>query len=245
MWWCSAGTWSHNDPPEGFDYYVFKTVTMKPRINPCPLVLENLPGQSYLNRIGVRNPGIEAFLENKPTVPGRGVVSILGFDLNEWVKLAELVEETGAGALELNVSCPNTEGVPLCHDSKALSDVVWYVREKFTGFLGVKLSPDTPLISRLMVTTGVVDYLSVSNTLATSFGGLSGTILRPFALKAIKEIRHDTDMLIVGGGGIVDSRPGHIWQADAYMFIDAGASELSIGTGNILRGAIPEAASVS
>ncbi len=234
-WWCSAGTWSHNDPPPGFDFYVLKTATVEPRPNPCELVLRELPDGGYLNRIGVRNPGFAAVLADLPDVPGGRVVSVLGFSADEWTVLAAMAEDARTPTLELNLSCPNTEAEPVGVDAKATGRAVSRARNQFAGKLGAKLPPIASIdVARACEDAGA-DYLCLSNTLATPLGGMSGRPLRALAIDCIARVSVAVRLPIVGGGGIL-----HAVEGDQY--IDAGATDLFIGTGNILLGYRPEAA---
>jgi dihydroorotate dehydrogenase (NAD+) catalytic subunit len=61
--------------------------------------------------------------------------------------------------------------------------------------------------------------------LGNGSGGLSGAAIRPIAVLAVYEVARAVHIPIVGQGGIETAR-------DALEFILAGASALSIGTGN-------------
>ena len=64
--------------------------------------------------------------------------------------------------------------------------------------------------------------------LANIFGGLSGPAIKPVALRMIYQVRREMDIPILGGGGIKNAR-------DALEFIMAGASAVSVGTGNFVN----------
>jgi dihydroorotate dehydrogenase len=233
FWWCAAGTWSHAYPPAGFDYYVVKTATIAERINPCPLVLRALPDDGYLNRIGVRNPGINAVLADLCDVPGERVVSVLGFMPEHWGWLATAAE--AQPVLELNLSCPNTEAEPVGTDPEATSRAVSIARSRFHGRLGAKLPPTASAdVGRACEEAGA-DYLTLCNTLGTPLGGLSGRPLRALSLDCIDRVANATTLHIVGGGGILSRK-------DAQQYLDAGAMDLFMGTANLLAGHVPEAA---
>ena len=61
--------------------------------------------------------------------------------------------------------------------------------------------------------------------LGNTTGGLSGAAIRPIAVLAVYEVARAVRIPIVGQGGIETAR-------DALEFILAGASAVSIGTGN-------------
>jgi len=181
-WWCSAGTWSHADPPPGFDVYVLKTATLEPRINPCPLVLRELPDGGYLNRIGVRNPGLSAVLDDLPDLPGERVVSVLGFTRDEWWVLGTMAESAAVPVLE--------------------------ARKSYSGRLGAKLPPTASVDVALACVEEGANYLCLSNTLGTPMGGMSGRPLRAMALECIARIAPHVSIPIVGGGGILHRANG-------------------------------------
>lgn len=235
-WWCAAGTWSHSDPPPGFDVYVSKTATLLPRPDPCSVVLRALPDGGYLNRVGVRNLGLAAVLADLPSVPGELVVSILGFEAAEWQVLTEMADKAAVDGLELNLSCPNTEVEPVGADPVATAKAVRGAREVYKGCLGAKLPPTVSAdVVRACEAEGA-DYLCLVNALNTPLGGLSGRPLRALALDCIARVAGIMSIPIVGGGGLLT-------RDDAQLYLDAGATDVFMGTGNLLNGASPEAAS--
>lgn len=230
-WWCAAGTWSHADPPPGFDRYVLKTATLEPRIV-WPIVIRALPDYGYLNRIGVCNPGLAAVLDDLPNVPGGLVVSILGFDQFEWADLAALADRAEVPTLELNLSCPNTEVAP---NMRATQRAVRQARQSYHGELGAKLGPTVGVgVAKACEAEGA-DYLCLCNTLDTPLGALSGRPLRALALDCIARIAPHVAIPIVGGGGILRNE-------DAYAYLGAGATDVFRGTANLFAGHTPEAA---
>jgi dihydroorotate dehydrogenase (NAD+) catalytic subunit len=227
-WWCAAGTWQHDAPPAGFDVYVAKTATLHPRLSPGPLVRRALPDDGYLNRVGIRNPGLAALLADLPVVRGALIVSILGFEPGEWGTLAGLVEEGAvADGLELNLSCPNTEAEPVSVDLAVAAEAVREARRAYNWRLGAKLSPTVSTdVARACEAEGA-DYLCLTNSLGIAFGGLSGRPLRALALDCIARCAAVVSIPIVGGGGIMT-------REDAGLYVDAGATDVFMGSANIV-----------
>lgn len=64
--------------------------------------------------------------------------------------------------------------------------------------------------------------------LANNTGGLSGPAIRPVAVRMVYQISKAINIPIMGLGGIVSSD-------DAIEFLLAGASTISIGTGNFIK----------
>ena len=68
--------------------------------------------------------------------------------------------------------------------------------------------------------------------LANTFGGLSGPAIRPVAVRMVWQVSQAVDLPIIGMGGITT------WQ-DAVEFLLAGATAVSIGTGNFVNPQAP------
>ena len=147
----------------------------------------------------------------------------------------------GVAAIELNISCPNTErgGVEFGVDPDATARVTEAVRSATKLPVIVKLSPnvtDITLIARAAESAGA-DILSLVNTffgmaidvermrpaLSSGSGGLSGPAIRPMAVHLVSRVARAVKVPLIGIGGI---RCG----ADALEFIMAGATAVQVGT---------------
>jgi dihydroorotate dehydrogenase (NAD+) catalytic subunit len=65
-----------------------------------------------LNSIGIENPGLQGYLEQKVPIlrelPCAAIVSVEGEDVGEFCELVRGVDGSGAAhAIEVNISCPN------------------------------------------------------------------------------------------------------------------------------------------
>ena len=124
----ASGTFGHAKEFEGFfdlkklGGIVTKTITLKPRLgNPPPRVVETPAGM--LNAIGLQNPGVEKFIDEKmPYFRKLGIpilVSVMGYSVGEFVQVVEKLDKAGGmDGFELNLSCPN---VPYASKSENLS----------------------------------------------------------------------------------------------------------------------------
>ena len=171
---------------------------------PTPRMAETPSGM--LNSIGLRGPGIDAFLQNDLAwLAGnnaRAVVSVAGSSVDDYAKLAARLRGHPVDLIEANISCPNVEdrGQVFACDPDAAAAVVSAVRRAAPTHVPVfaKLSPDVTdivAIARACVDAGA-DGLSLINTtlgividtqtmrpaLAGITGGLSGPAIRPLAL---------------------------------------------------------------
>jgi dihydroorotate dehydrogenase (NAD+) catalytic subunit len=170
--------------------------------------------------------------------------SVAGFSVDDYAYVTErLAKRDEIDAIELNISCPNvgTEGETFACDPGLAERATRAARSVTGKTLIVKLSPnvtDIAAIARVVEVAGA-DALAVINTvrgmsidvdrceprLGNASGGLSGAAIRPIAVLAVWEVARAVRIPIVGQGGIETAR-------DALEFILAGASAVSIGTGN-------------
>jgi dihydroorotate dehydrogenase (NAD+) catalytic subunit len=233
---------------------VLKSVTRLPRLgNPTPRLSATPSGM--LNAIGLQNPGIESYLANDVAKfaarPCAVVGSVAGFSVDDYGYVTErLAARDEIDAIELNISCPNVgaEGETFACDPHLARAATRAARAATDKTLIVKLSPnvtDIAAIAREVEDAGA-DALAVVNTvrgmaidvdrlrprLGNATGGLSGAAIRPIAVLAVYEVARAVRIPIVGQGGIETAR-------DALEFILAGASAVSIGTGNFTNPRAP------
>jgi dihydroorotate dehydrogenase (NAD+) catalytic subunit len=226
---------------------VLKSVTRFPRLgNATPRLVPTPSGM--LNAIGLQNPGIDSYLEHDVAGfaerPCAVIGSVAGFSVDDYAYVTErLAKRDEIDAIELNISCPNvgTEGETFGCDPRLAERATRAARNVTDKTLIVKLTPnvtDIAAIARVVEAAGA-DALAVINTvrgmsidvdrceprLGNGSGGLSGAAIRPIAVLAVWEVAQAVRIPIVGQGGIETAR-------DALEFILAGASAVSIGTGN-------------
>ncbi len=224
---------------------VTKSVGLEPRVGyPNPTVVQAEAG--LINAMGLPNPGINVYAQeikfSKTILRVPLIVSVFGYSAEEYASVAKIAVDSGADAVELNVSCPHVKqtGAEIGQNPKLLSDVVQMVKASISKPLIVKLSPnvaDITVLAYAAIEAGA-DALTVVNTLKamaietetmrpilSNFkGGLSGPAIKPVALRCVYDI-HEAygDVPIIGCGGISDWR-------DVVEFFLAGASAVQIGT---------------
>ncbi len=226
---------------------VLKSVTRHPRLgNDAPRLVPVASG--LLNAIGLQNPGIESYLAHDVAKfadrPCAIVGSVAGFAIDDFAYVTErLAARPEIDAIELNISCPNVahEGETFACDPQLAECATRAARAVTAKPLIVKLSPnvtDIAAIARVVEAAGA-DALAVVNTvrgmsididrvapkLGNVTGGLSGAAIRPIAVLAVWEVAQAVRIPILGQGGIETAR-------DALEFLLAGATAVSIGTGN-------------
>lgn len=228
--WNAAGTWDIIERPQfPYDIYVHKTITLSSQ----PGIWEYESwGTGIVNKVGLANPGLDMFLNSRlPVIQGLAdefVVSIYGGpSVYYWEKLAEGLVDVD---VELNLSCPNLGKDFYGTEQVWAAEVVRAVRaRKPDSRIGAKLAPHHPLgLAKAVVEAGA-DYLTLTNSLQTPRGGLSGPPIRSLSLDLIRKVRRALpDVHIVGCGGIMF--PGQVEE-----FLRAGADDVAIGTGHLLN----------
>ncbi len=229
---------------------IVKGVSLKPILgNPPPRIWETPSGM--LNAIGLENPGVDVFLNEKLPYLRKFdtavIVNIFGYCLEDYVAVAGRLDGVrGVSGLEVNISCPNVKagGIVFGTNVKAAFDLLSAVRKATNLPLIAKLSPnvtDITEFARAAEDAGC-DGLSLINTLlgmaidvrsrrprlANCTGGLSGPAIRPVAVRMVWQAARTVKLPIIGMGGILTAE-------DALEFILAGASAVAVGTGNFVN----------
>ena len=229
---------------------VTKGLSPRPRKgNPPERIVETPAGM--LNAIGLQNVGVDAFLTEKlPKLREHDtivVANVFGETEAEYVEVCEKLDRAaGVAAIELNVSCPNTEagGMVFGNDAASLARITRACRRATRLPLWVKLSPNVTDIRETAKAAEAegADAVSLVNTfvgmvidvdkrrpvLANVSGGLSGPAIRPLAVWMTWQVRRAVAIPIVGMGGIMTVR-------DTMEFILAGATAVQIGTANFVN----------
>ncbi len=228
-----------------------KCITLKPRRGNDGVRITETPA-GMLNAIGLENPGVDAFL-NKilPRIKDKMnvIVNISGSSVEDYAKLAKLLDVDGVKAIELNISCPNVKdgGIIFGTDETQAARVTHAAKNATRKPVIVKLSPNVTDITKiaLAVESAGADCLSMINTLmgmeinihtwrptiGNITGGLSGGAVKPVALRMVWQTAQVVKIPIIGMGGIRNA-------ADAAEFFLAGASAVAVGTANFAEPAV-------
>lgn len=229
---------------------VTKSVGLKPRVGYAnPTVVQVDCG--LINAMGLPNPGIDEFVKEirqaKKVLNVPLIVSVYGFSEEEYAFVSKKAADAGADALELNVSCPHVKetGSEIGQRSEILSKVIKKVKAAVDKPVFVKLSPNVASIADIAEAAAKVgaDALTAINTvkamaidpettmpiLGNKLGGLSGSAIKPIAVRCVYDIYERVKVPIIGCGGIASWR-------DAVEFFLAGASAVQIGTAIAIEG---------
>jgi dihydroorotate dehydrogenase (NAD+) catalytic subunit len=222
---------------------VTKTMGLKSRTGYLnPSVVQTDCG--LLNALGLPNPGIDHFkeeMEELKDIQAPIILSIFGSSPEEFAKVAECAAKIGADALELNVSCPHIKkaGAVIGSDPILLTKIVGTVKNKVNLPLITKLTPNVTNIGAIAkaVEEAGANAITAINTvkamaieietgrpiLANKVGGLSGSAIKPIAVRCVYDIYRSVNIPIIGCGGVSN------WET-AIEFMLAGASAVQIGT---------------
>lgn len=221
-----------------------KTTTLKPREgNPLPNVYELDFG--LVNSMGLPNPGAEEMAEEIIKAKREAKIpifaSIAGEDIDEFLKVALIMEEAGADAVELNLSCPHSRklGLEMGSDPIFVKTLTKELKGSISIPIFAKISAHFPSIPEYLekfiehvdgvtaintLRAMVIDIDEMAPILGGKYGGLSGPAIRPVALRVVNEIRKAfPEVSIIGVGGVED------WRS-ALEMIMAGADAVGIGT---------------
>ncbi len=230
---------------------ITKTITVKPRAgNPMPRICETAGGM--LNAIGLKNKGLDDFIEKKIPYYAKMavplIVNIAGESEGDFAQLSKALQKHSAvvKAIELNLSCPNVEkgGASFMKKRRMMKLAVRAARGETDRLLIAKLSPELGDVLEIAgdVIDAGADALSLINTLkgmaidiekkcsrlANITGGLSGPAIKPVALRYVYEVKKNYSVPVIAAGGIMTAR-------DALEFIIAGADMLAVGTANFVN----------
>jgi len=220
---------------------ITKSIGPQPREGyPNPTIVETDCG--LLNAVGLANPGVEEFMPEIPIAKKGGapvIASIFGSSEQEFAYVASRMEQAGADALELNVSCPHAKISAIGQSADLTGAVVRAVKGAVGIPIFVKLTPnvaDLVSISQAAERAGA-DGLTCINTvramtidldthkpiLGNKIGGLSGQAIKPIAVRCVYEVYEAVSTPVIGSGGVWNWR-------DAVEFFLAGASAVQVGT---------------
>jgi dihydroorotate dehydrogenase (NAD+) catalytic subunit len=157
------------------------------------------------------------------------------------------MEQYGAAAVELNMSCPHAKryGSEVGCDPILLQRITSSVKKEIDIPVFVKISPNVTNIIEIAQAAekGNADAIVAINTvkamkidletkipiLANKIGGYSGKAIKPIGIRCVYEIASHIDIPVIGVGGVTSGE-------DAIEYFLAGASAVQIGSAVYYRG---------
>lgn len=184
--------------------------------------------------------------EGRKEGDGLIIANITAGTPSELAYLARKFEKAGVDALELGLACPMGEGteivaanpdkayaftkavveavdipvmVKLTHTMNTLPEVIASLEK--AGASGITAINTMRCILSVDIETG--------NPILPTYGGYSGSPIRPLGLATVAGIAQSTDLPVFGIGGIGDFR-------NALEYIMVGASAIEVGTAILVHG---------
>lgn len=227
---------------ENIGAVVTKSISVKPMKGyPNPTVIP-LGGGSYLNAVGLSNPGVDAFsreLSHNKIIPI--FISLVGSSEKDFSKMVKAFDALNILGYEINLSCPHVSkmGMEVGDDPEAVNKIVKTVRMNTNKPISVKVgvgSIDVVELARVAVDAGA-DIITAINTLramsidietmmpilSNRIGGLSGNSIKPIGIRCVYEISKKLEVPVIGCGGVSS------WK-DVVEYMIAGASAVQIGS---------------
>jgi dihydroorotate dehydrogenase (NAD+) catalytic subunit len=208
---------------------------------PNPTIF-SVGGGGWINAVGLSNPGAPNFakmIENNKDVPI--IVSLVGSIPEDFEFMINEFSNCAVAGYELNLSCPHVAkvGLEVGDDPELVKKIVSTVKKStnvpviakvglgttnYLDTVGIAIDSGIDAITAInTVRAMAVDVDTQQPILSNKFGGLSGTPIKPIALRCVYEISSKYNIPIIGCGGI------STWE-DAVEFFLAGASAIQIGS---------------
>ncbi|MFW9937772.1 MAG: dihydroorotate dehydrogenase [Candidatus Thorarchaeota archaeon] len=219
-----------------------KSIGPKPRKGyKNPSIIEVYP-DTFLNSVGLGNPGIDYFVNEIKEMKKYKfplIVSIFGENNETYINVARKAMVAGADAIEINISCPHSKVSSIGIDKDLTFILVSELKKVLSIPLFVKLNPNVTNITEIALAAEkagadavvaintlsamIIDINTKRPVLSHGSGGLSGKSIHPVAIKKVFDLYKILQIPIVGCGGIFTAN-------DVIEFFLAGASAVQIGT---------------
>ncbi len=237
---------------------VSKSISIEPFEGYRNPTLVALDEGSYINAVGLSNPGAEAFSREiafNKNVPI--ILSLVGSSDSEFPPLIKKFDDLNILAYEINLSCPHVAkmGMEIGDDPEMVATIVKKIKSNTHKPIIIKVGIggiDVVKIAQVARDSGadaitaintiramVINIETLTPVLSNRIGGLSGKSIKPVSIRCVYEISKNLGIPVIGCGGIFT------WE-DAVEFMLAGASAVQLGSvigykgvsafGNITRG---------
>ena len=232
----------------GLGAIVSKSISLKPREGYKGPTVVSVDEKSYINAIGLSNPGASYFAKEISHNAVPLIISLVGSSEKDFPKLINKFDKLNILGYEINLSCPHVAkmGMEVGDDPKLVTNIIKTIKSKTKKPVIIKVgigSNDILKLSHVIKESGAdaitaintiramsIDHKTARPILNNKIGGLSGKSIKPIGVRCVYEIYRNIDIPIIGCGGIFT------WE-DALEYIFAGASAVeigsSIGYGNI------------
>ncbi len=220
---------------------VSKSISIFPREgyhNPTVVAINE---KSYINAVGLANPGFKAFAKEIEMNKTPLILSLVGSNQKDFGPMVKRFDTLNILGYEINLSCPHVEkmGMEVGDDLEMVGDIISTVRHNTSKPIFVKVGIGNTDILKIAevardenasgvtaintIRAMTINVQTGMPILSNRVGGLSGRSIKPVAIRCVYEISKKLRMPVIGCGGIFT------WQ-DAIEFLLAGASAVQIGS---------------
>lgn len=193
-----------------------------------------------INAVGLSSPGAVKFAEELKAYKGSAplIVSVFGSSPEEFAKV--ISHFPFASAFELNLSCPHSEkyGLTVGSDPDLVKEIVKKVKKATNKPVFAKVSANVDVVEvgkaaeeggadgivAINTVKGMrIDIFTKKPILSNISGGVSGSAIKPIAIKCVWDLYEELEIPIIGSGGVTTWR-------DVVEFMLAGASAVEVGS---------------
>lgn len=225
----------------GLGAVVSKSISVDPMEGYKGPTIVSINQKSYLNAIGLSNPGADAFSEeiSSNTVPL--IVSLVGSSATEFPNLIKKFDKLNILGYEINLSCPHVAkmGMEVGDDPTLVTKIIKTIKANTKKPVIIKVgigNVDVVKLADIIEESGA-DALTAINTiramaintetgmpiLSNKIGGLSGSSIKPIGIRCVYEISKKVSIPVIGCGGIMN------WE-DVIEYMLAGATTVELGS---------------
>ncbi|HSF51741.1 MAG TPA: dihydroorotate dehydrogenase [Nitrososphaeraceae archaeon] len=225
----------------GLGAVVSKSISVDPMEGYKGPTIVSINQKSYLNAIGLSNPGADAFSEeiSNNTVPL--IVSLVGSSAIEFPNLIKKFDKLNILGYEINLSCPHVAkmGMEVGDDPTLVTKIIKTIKANTKKPVIIKVgigNVDVVKLADIIEESGA-DAITAINTiramaintetgmpiLSNKIGGLSGSSIKPIGVRCVYEISKKVSIPVIGCGGIMN------WE-DVIEYMLAGATTVELGS---------------
>lgn len=225
----------------GLGAVVSKSISVVPMEGYKGPTIVSINQKSYLNAIGLSNPGADAFSEeiSNNTVPL--LVSLVGSSATEFPNLIKKFDKLNILGYEINLSCPHVAkmGMEVGDDPTLVTKIIKTIKANTKKPVIIKVGIGNVDIVKLadLIEESGADAITAINTiramtintetgmpiLSNKIGGLSGSSIKPIGVRCVYEISKKVSIPVIGCGGIMN------WE-DVIEYMLAGATTVELGS---------------